>query len=63
MHFRMNKCIFINVILQINDTLSKDTVPHLFCFLEWSTIDVIIIISAIAPMTEPATIPVMLPEK
>lgn len=38
-------------------------VLHLFfCFLEWSTIVVIITIRVMAPMTEPATIPARLPE-
>lgn len=47
----------------INKTSTDDTVPHLFCFLEQSTIVVIITISATPPMTEPATIPAILPEK
>lgn len=42
---------------------TEEYVLHLFfCFLEWSTIVVIITISVIAPMTEPATIPARLPE-
>lgn len=56
MHFR-------NVMSQINNTSAKDTVPHLFCFLEWSTSVVISTISVTAPRTEPTTIPVRLPEK
>lgn len=42
---------------------SEDTVPHLFIFLEWRTSIVIINVSVMAPMTEPATMPATLPEK
>lgn len=49
----------------INKTSTEDTVPHLFFFLDLSTIVEIITISVMTPMTEPATIPAILdrPEK
>lgn len=52
---------FRNITLKVSNASIK--VPHLFCFLEWRTIVVIITISATAPMTEPATIPARLSEK
>lgn len=66
LHYKASAKLFFpyQVLMNvINKTSTDDTVPHLFCFLEWSTIVEIITTSATTPMTEPATIPAILPEK